>query len=381
VPKNALAPDDGKDSGNPLLNAVANYWQSLNNQARQLPAFNPVQNGQLSPFAQSVVGNTLGFVGGIGDAPVNRLLAYHGSPHSFDAFDSSKIGTGEGAQAYGHGLYFAENEGVARSYRDALAPPRDWMDIAPDEIAQTQYAKQWDGLVQKRRAAVGQDLRGDPSAIDAQMNDLHDKMVKETIARNPGLINSGSMYQVGINANPDHFLDWDKPLSEQHPVVQQALSKVGVSVPEYSIVPGDNGWAVSYKDSAGNPQISARTFPTQDAASQAAIETFKMRGQVPTGGGIVENLTSPPYGERGYGVNDPVSAAKKLQQAGIPGIKYLDGGSRGAGQGTSNYVVFDPSTIDILRKYGIAGLGIGGAGASQLPDPTQSVTQPMIPGS
>jgi len=32
----------------------------------------------------------------------------------------SKIGTGEGAQAYGHGLYFAENEGVARSYRDAL---------------------------------------------------------------------------------------------------------------------------------------------------------------------------------------------------------------------------------------------------------------------
>ena len=38
------------------------------------------------------------------------IRAYHGSPHDFDRFDMSKIGTGEGAQAYGHGLYFAENE-------------------------------------------------------------------------------------------------------------------------------------------------------------------------------------------------------------------------------------------------------------------------------
>jgi hypothetical protein len=30
-------------------------------------------------------------------------VAYHGTPHEFDQFDMSKIGTGEGAQAYGHG--------------------------------------------------------------------------------------------------------------------------------------------------------------------------------------------------------------------------------------------------------------------------------------
>src|SRR5271166_4217056 len=51
------------------------------------------------------------------------IRAFHGSPHEFEAFDLSKIGTGEGAQAYGHGLYFAGNEGVARSYRDALSAP------------------------------------------------------------------------------------------------------------------------------------------------------------------------------------------------------------------------------------------------------------------
>jgi hypothetical protein len=39
-----------------------------------------------------------------------------------------------------------------------------------------------------------------------------------------------------------------------------------------------------------------------------------------------------------------------LLQAGIPGIKYLDEGSRGAGKGTRNYVVFDPSTVKILEE-------------------------------
>ena len=43
------------------------------------------------------------------EIPRAYITAYHGTPHQFEAFDVSKIGTGEGAQAYGHGLYFAEN--------------------------------------------------------------------------------------------------------------------------------------------------------------------------------------------------------------------------------------------------------------------------------
>ena len=43
-------------------------------------------------------------------------IVYHGSPHKFYKFDASKIGTGEGAQAYGHGLYLADDVGVAGSY-------------------------------------------------------------------------------------------------------------------------------------------------------------------------------------------------------------------------------------------------------------------------
>src|SRR5690242_14077369 len=46
---------------------------------------------------------------------------FHGSPHKFEKFALEKIGTGEGAQAYGHGLYFAENKNVADQYRAALS--------------------------------------------------------------------------------------------------------------------------------------------------------------------------------------------------------------------------------------------------------------------
>jgi len=43
-------------------------------------------------------------------------IVYHGSPHKFDKFDSSKIGTGEGAQAYGHGIYTGGNIKTGKEY-------------------------------------------------------------------------------------------------------------------------------------------------------------------------------------------------------------------------------------------------------------------------
>ncbi len=47
--------------------------------------------------------------------------AWHGSPHDFDAFDLGAIGTGEGAQAHGYGLYFAKAKKTAASYRGRLS--------------------------------------------------------------------------------------------------------------------------------------------------------------------------------------------------------------------------------------------------------------------
>ena len=97
---------------------------------------------QIAGMAGETLGNLLPFASGprtaaaltragenlAAPATLNRQLGatvWHGSPHKFDAFDSSKIGTGEGAQAYGHGLYLAESPEVAGSY----AIPRGVPDV------------------------------------------------------------------------------------------------------------------------------------------------------------------------------------------------------------------------------------------------------------
>lgn len=53
-----------------------------------------------------------------------------------------------------------------------------------------------------------------------------------------------------------------------------------------------------------------------------------------------------------------------LRELGLDGIQYLDAGSRGAGQGTRNYVINNADLIEILRQYGIIGAVGGGAAAA-----------------
>ena len=63
--------------------------------------------------------------------------------------------------------------------------------------------------------------------------------------------------------------------------------------------------------------------------------------------------------------HDATSVSQSMRDAGIPGIKYLDQGSRSAGEGSRNYVVFDDKLIEILRKYGLLGTLGAGAAVSQ----------------
>jgi hypothetical protein len=191
------------------------------------------------------------------------IRAFHGSPHDFERFDLSRIGSGEGAQAYGHGLYFAENPQVAQTYREA--PVRSLSaQVAADE------------LLGKKR---------------------------------------GRMYEVAINADPEHFLDLDKPLNEQSEHVKGVLQR--------------GKWAGPSADDTG-------------------LEFIK--GLAPE-----HHL--------------------QLGKEGIAGLKYLDQVSRWADDMrlgdvaplTRNYVVFDDKLIDIIKKYGIAGLIAGGAAHFRTP--------------
>ena len=276
------------------------------------------------------------------------IRAYHGSPHDFEKFSLDKIGTGEGAQAYGHGLYFAENEGVARSYRDQLSDYSSawaWSGKAqptPEQAAMVERLKQPNPYTGEPMTLDALDLdyykagvsarrmlssEYTPDSARAGLQQTIEKSQKarevlKTLRGNVEFKDPGHMYEVNINAHPDDFLDWDKPLSQQSEKVRKAI-EAGVG------------------DKANDP-IFRRMF----------LESGK-------GEGLMGALAGAKY--------DKAAAANKLREAGIPGVRYLDQGSRGAGEGSRNYAVWDDSIIQILRKYGLFPFAAGGAAASLPP--------------
>lgn len=265
------------------------------------------------------------------------IKAYHGSPHSFDKFKMDKIGTGEGAQAYGHGLYFAESEDVALNYRQALQQ----VDTAPFDRAGVPPS-QWNAA-----RMFAQNM--DPTQPEAAARDFARWVGRDVT---PDLVRAfkeskqpGSIYEVNINANPDDFLDWDAPLSKQPEIAR----KLGLRIRSENEI-NDEAYAIfkeygSYEDMP--KEIKNRV---QELTNEVNLPGFNQTGQQLYEFGVgqqenVHGLLSGPSPNR----------SKELLDKGIPGIKYLDGNSRAAGEGSRNYVVFDENLINIVKKYGIAG--------------------------
>jgi hypothetical protein len=297
-------------------------------------AMNDFNAGNYGMAAAGLGLTAVGAVPGVGDAAAagvkKGIKAYHGSPHSFDRFSMDKIGTGEGAQAYGHGLYFAENEGVAQSYRDSLrgidydgktlSPgDADWYfaQAALEHPSVTQADA--DYISSNFTEAVREGLDIDKLERNFLSNykpgdGMHEAIRSVAAEARKAKMQAGSMYEVNINADPYAFLDWDAPLSEQSAPVQeyfrQRMDKV---------MPGREGW-----DPDGDT-LAKLASPQSDLDGRDWLDTGPQEW-----------------------------AAQQMREAGIPGIRYLDQGSRSAG-GTRNYVVFDDSLIEIVRKYGLAG--------------------------
>ena len=302
------------------------------------------------------------------------ITAYHGSPHDFDKFDISKIGTGEGAQAYSHGLYFAENPKVATEYK--LAGPEADKQFTKINTRLSELAKEMD------KSAIPGEHRKFRTPEGLQAADEYDRLLE---AKNK----IGKLYTVDINAHPDDFLDWDKPLSQQSEKVRQIAKELKLDGSEEALY-----------------EQAVRSGFTKDGARKYARE----QAYEPTGEHIYAALGRNQVG------------SDKLKAAGIKGVRYLDQGSRGAtggelidvskaadgwkakirvldrggsdyfttskphateaearkwaeskiNRGTSNYVVFDDSIIDIRKKMALLlGLGGSGAAATQLPQRKQ----------
>ena len=222
---------------------------------------------------------------------------FHGSPHRFTKFDSSKIGTGEGAQAFGHGLYLAEAPGVATEYAKILQKPTNSL------FAEESLEKINPQLLQKLREATGND-KYSSNAGKAYMRpsdfNLSPELKKEVLAFKK---NSSNLYQVDL---PDEqiakMLDYDKPLSKQPPAVQAWLSS------PYNAYRNQ----LTAKDVGGNEPTGAMILgKLQELMSEGKRND------------VFTNAAN-------FGA---ANASRELAEAGIPGIRYLDQGSRGTSGG------------------------------------------------
>jgi len=283
---------------------------------------------------------------------LNKIRAYHGSPHDFDRFSTESIGTGEGAQQYGHGLYFAEREPTALSYRDALTP-RDYEFenylAMQNEMAENSgdYTRM-EFLQQAMNHDTPQDFRN--IASDSDYDDDYREMAAdfademEAFRNESGEpVNFGRMYEVDIDARPEELLDFDAPLSEQSDQVK-------------------NMWD-NWKASAAGKKVASE----MPGNFEGDITGQEMHGL------IYEGMSPSPeqqYG-RGMAIKESIDATQYLRDQGLKGIKYADAQTRFSPKGrTSNYVIFDDATVDIARKYGVsmpvaAGLLSGGLGTEQ----------------
>jgi len=276
------------------------------------------------------------------------IRAYHGSPHDFDRFDISKINTGEGAQAYGHGLYFAEAENVAKGYRDKLGGLRVGFEIngkkydpigGSRESLRLASAEKIDPKV-AREVLAYHDRTPDEMIADVKLfpgeRDASILAAAEWKRQNPPKV-SGSMYEVNIKADPELFLDWDLPLGQQSAAVREAVERL----PQTEVYTPGKG-----------------VTPLMEREGDAFY------------GALAEALGRPydPVTRRKEWFNNE-AASKALREAGIPGIRYKDSMSRGADGGTSNYVVFDDKMIEILRKYGLLPPAIAAGAAMSEQEP------------
>lgn len=233
--------------------------------------------------------------------------AWHGSPHDVERFDSSRIGTGEGAQTFGHGLYFAENEKVATQYarstsgRDFIRKAQELYsehDSPDDAHAAIVESKDFTPGQKRLLLALEKDdwlgFEYPHQAVSAALSDPNGKNWEMSLETLDAIKRVGNMYRVRIKADQGHFLDWDKPLSEQPEAVQRVVK-------EHGLTETDLGEPVS----------------TGERVYHALKDKLKTGKKLPPD-------------ERGmYRMDDGREAASQaLSAAGVHGIKYLDQGSR-----------------------------------------------------
>ena len=266
---------------------------------------------------------------------LKEIIAYHGTPHNWQPepgfpdgrFRLDKMGTGEGAQAYGWGAYLAEDPGVAGHYKRILSDTVNVPDGTP--------------LIEKRIAQMAVNFGGDDPISWLQKykngaNHLTPALTKELVEQVTGKFRSGifspggSLYELDI---PDEavarMLDWDAPLSRQAPIVRQHFDPIASPIRNEMAKPAPSGWGEFAAPQSYDPTGQELLGLLRDPNAQLSAQSFLANA-------LGENVS------------------RRLRDAGIPGLRFLDAGSRGAGgSGTRNIVVWDQDVLDEAARRGV----------------------------
>jgi hypothetical protein len=310
-----------------------------------------VSQGLIQRGAEGLAGSaTLGSV--VAPKPANAvamgLNLWHGSPYKHNRFDKSKIGTGEGAQAFGHGHYLAEAKGVAKSYKDALGGkvfgpnptggPRYVVDGAlydnsnpthyaaskikalgsPDEAIKDIEYRYWSEFESPEARTGSPNFSAEKAAARAKADEAIALIKSGNV---PEMKTPGYLYNVDVDAEPNQFLDWDKPLSEQ-PEIARALGF-------------DDPSAIEARRSDIMSQIPPSQKPLSDMSLDDLFGTPQQQQELgaalrDAGTGLRDwtGLTGQSLVKGGHLKGTPEEIANQLLAAGLKGVRYLDQSSR-----------------------------------------------------
>lgn len=303
------------------------------------------------------------------------ITALHASPHSFRKFSTDFMGKGEGAQAYGWGLYFAENPKVNRSYMNQFAQDK----------ATWKFREVETGVIEvMQRSLVGSFLPKD--ALPEAKEDASD--IAWSVLGDLVDAARGSMTVLDIVMELHDEIDTNRKYAETYPQEREKLEQL-------------EGFMLSLLDHLD--EIEVRTGMPSNYRVELNVEDYldfmeggellfwdKGYGSSTTsriGDWLLDEGKEEAYSlfndkdpENGYwmggkiyrsledALGSPREASEFLLRHGVKGIRYADGFSRWKAEEkqTYNYVIFDGNDIKITA---FADESTGGAWADY-EDPT-----------
>jgi len=246
------------------------------------------------------------------------MTVYHGSPHIFERFDLSKIGTGEGAQAYGKGMYMAQSPNVAEEYRRSLAGRTD-LNQQPSDPAFVHAVESF------RQANYP--LEKIPEEMKKAYKSITDKDIQLAIQAT----DKGGFYKVDLpDTHIRRMLDWDEPLKNQPTIVRKLAKSLGMDL-------NDLGGDLLAKVGKGEEG--------KQILEQAGIRGIKYLDEKSRWSPYqVEILhKGKPYATSEYATKEQAEQYAKEKQAEGFQTKHKMVGTR-------NFVVFDPNHLTILER-------------------------------